>query len=257
MINEEKDLLSRKISKLCSDPRDIHPAFAVGPPQHRMIVCYDKFQQIPFGAGVEHLSLCLCSWDLCSCSRDLRCSWFMRFRIATWSCRHNLNLHSGEEVSKKKSSKCFNLNQPALQLPQINFSFFAMALNDVPGLLLPVAWHDLTQVISLQTSGSCGPAVSVSGRWPGPRAHREHTCITTSCRVTVWAEYRWQAESILDWYHVNHDQITSITITWNLKSGLQWVGLGHGQCDPPPLRPLPPRQASHIVCYSNVVWSYR
>ena len=61
MINEEKDLLSRKISKLCSDPRDIHPAFAVGPPQHRMIVCYDKFQQIPFGAGVEHLSLCLCS----------------------------------------------------------------------------------------------------------------------------------------------------------------------------------------------------
>lgn len=158
---------------------------------------------------------------------------------------------------QKKSSKCFNLNQPALQLPQINFSFFAMALNDVPGLLLPVAWHDLTQVISLQTSGSCGPAVSVSGRWPGPRAHREHTCITTSCRVTVWAEYRWQAESILDWYHVDHDQITSITITWNLKSGLQWVGLGHGQCDPPPLRPLPPRQASHIVCYSNVVWSYR
>ena len=94
-----------------------------------------------------------------------------KFRIATWSCRHNLNLHRGEEVSKKKSSKCFNLNQPALLLPQINFSFFAMALNDVPGLLLPVSWHDLTQVISLQTSGSCGPAVSVSGRWPGPRAH--------------------------------------------------------------------------------------
>ncbi len=31
---------------------------SVGHPQRRMIVCYDRygrFQQIPFGAGVEHL----------------------------------------------------------------------------------------------------------------------------------------------------------------------------------------------------------
>ena len=102
----------RKINKLCCDPRDIHPAFAVGPPQHRMIVCYEKFQHIPFGACVEHLSLRLCSWDFFSCSWDLRCSWFMRFMIATWSSRH---LHCCEEVSQKNSSKCFNLNQPALQ----------------------------------------------------------------------------------------------------------------------------------------------
>ena len=38
-----------------------------------------------------------------------------------------------------------------------------------------------------------------------------------------------------------------------IKRQEQWVGLAHGQCDPPPLRPLPPRQASHIVCYINVV----
>ena len=42
-----------------------------------------------------------------------------------------------------------------------------------------------------------------------------------------------------------------------IKRQEQWVGLDHGQCDPPPLRPLPPRQASHIVCYSNVVRPYR
>ena len=46
-----------------------------GPPQHRMKVCYDRygrFQQIPFGAGVEHLfcfvyasdSLILCALGL-------------------------------------------------------------------------------------------------------------------------------------------------------------------------------------------------
>jgi hypothetical protein len=53
-----------------------------------------------------------------------------------------------------------------------------MALNEVPVLLLPVAWHDLLrswcQVISLQALGSCGPrpgaAVSVSGRWPAGSA---------------------------------------------------------------------------------------
>ncbi len=62
-----------------------------------------------------------------------------------------------------------------------------MALNEKLGLLLPVAWHDLTKVISLQASGSCGPAVSVSGRWPCPRASK-HTCITTSCRLTSRSE---------------------------------------------------------------------
>jgi hypothetical protein len=48
---------------LCCDQADsgcqavIHPAFVVGPLQHRMIVCcdlYDWFQQIPFGAIVVH-----------------------------------------------------------------------------------------------------------------------------------------------------------------------------------------------------------
>ena len=42
---------------MCCDPGDILRAFAGGPPQHQMIVCYDRydwFQQIPFGAGVEH-----------------------------------------------------------------------------------------------------------------------------------------------------------------------------------------------------------
>jgi hypothetical protein len=39
---------------LCYDPGDSLRAFAVGPPQHQMImiVCYDqhdRFQQIPFG----------------------------------------------------------------------------------------------------------------------------------------------------------------------------------------------------------------
>jgi hypothetical protein len=55
-----------------------------------------------------------------------------------------------------------------------------MALSEVPGLLLPVAWHNLVrswhqdcdQVISLQASGSCGPTVSVAtglaGSAPGP-----------------------------------------------------------------------------------------
>ncbi len=42
----------------------------------------------------------------------------------------------------KKISKCFDLKQPALQ---INFNFIAMALNEVPGLLLPVAWYDLVR----------------------------------------------------------------------------------------------------------------
>jgi hypothetical protein len=45
--------LRKKKTKLCRDPRDIHPAFAIRvvPPQDRMIVCYDRhdrFQQIPF-----------------------------------------------------------------------------------------------------------------------------------------------------------------------------------------------------------------
>jgi hypothetical protein len=45
-IDEEKQ------NKLCCNPKDMHPVFAVGSPQHRMIVCYDRydwFQQIPFG----------------------------------------------------------------------------------------------------------------------------------------------------------------------------------------------------------------
>ena len=69
----------RKINKLCCDPRDIHPAFADGPPQHGMIVCYGKFQQIPFGACVEHLALRLCSWDFCHA-------------LETWQCWHALGL---------------------------------------------------------------------------------------------------------------------------------------------------------------------
>ncbi len=45
-----------------------------------------------------------------------------------------------------------------------------MALNDVTGLLLPVALHDLTLVISLKASGSCGPQCHsvVAGPAPGP-----------------------------------------------------------------------------------------
>jgi hypothetical protein len=95
-----------------------------------------------------------------------------------------------------------------------------MALYEVPGLLLPVQPCCLScDVISLLASGSgrCGPTVSVrvSGLWPGwfsPRPS-EHPCIRVTSRVQ--ADYRWQAESILDWYHVDHHQITSITITWN------------------------------------------
>jgi hypothetical protein len=45
-----------------------------------------------------------------------------------------------------------------------------MSLNEVPGLLLPLAWHDLVrswcQVISLQASGSC--AAGPAGSAPGP-----------------------------------------------------------------------------------------
>jgi hypothetical protein len=37
------------------------------------------------------------------------------------------------------SQKSVNLNQPALQLKINHFKFFAMALNEVLGLLLPVA----------------------------------------------------------------------------------------------------------------------
>jgi hypothetical protein len=45
-----------------------------------------------------------------------------------------------------------------------------MALNDVTGLLLPFAWHDLTHVISLQASGSCGRQCQsvAAGPAPGP-----------------------------------------------------------------------------------------
>ncbi len=84
----------------------------------------------------------------------------------------------------KTFSMCFNSKQPALQStewPYINnFYFFAMALNEVPGLLLPVAWHDLVwswcQVISLQALGSCGPqcqsvAAGPAGSAPGPGAN--------------------------------------------------------------------------------------
>jgi hypothetical protein len=35
-----------------------------------------------------------------------------------------------------------SLKQPALQ---IIFNFIAMELNEVPGLLLPVAWYDLVR----------------------------------------------------------------------------------------------------------------
>jgi hypothetical protein len=48
-INEENYLYSNfneeNLNKLCCDPEDIRPAFVVGPPQHRIIVCYDLYDK--------------------------------------------------------------------------------------------------------------------------------------------------------------------------------------------------------------------
>ena len=138
--------------------------------------------------------------------------------------------------------------------------------------------------------GSCGPAVSVSGRWLCPRA-REHTCITTSCRLTSRSKQNtddtlkaYLTASDIMWIiakfeirtdpHARGPQLLPLALSsfklvaasrvrerqrayrlslWRadhlagprVKRQEQWAGLGHGQCDPPPL----PRQASHIVCY--------
>jgi hypothetical protein len=57
-------VMEKEENKLCCNRRRSSRTYAVGHPQRRMIVCYDqydKFQQIPFGAGVEHLS-CLIDW---------------------------------------------------------------------------------------------------------------------------------------------------------------------------------------------------
>ena len=58
-----------------------------------------------------------------------------------------------------------------------------MALNEVLGLLLPVAWHDLTQVMSLPQAAVALQCQSVSA---GPARARdsEYTCITSQCRLT-------------------------------------------------------------------------
>jgi hypothetical protein len=96
------------------------------------------------------------------------------------------------------------------------FFFFAMALNEVQGLLLPVAYVLVyllqCQVISLLP---CVPTVSVSGIWlcwfsPGPAntlaSLAESKQSLSRLPMTSWKHWLISCGS---------SQITSITITWN------------------------------------------
>ena len=124
-----------------------------------------------------------------------------------------------------------------------------MALNEVLGLLWPVAWHDLTQVISLQASGSCGPAVSVSGRCPALRARGPRrlplTSVAGSERGKERTDSHYGVQTI--WQGRGSAGAVSGARTWPVRPAT---------APSAPAAPGKPYRMLYRMAY-DVVWSYR